>query len=282
MPADAIRAAKLPEGEAVPVLGQGTWYLGEGSRRRADEIAALRLGINLGMFLIDTAEMYGDGAAEELVGEAIAGRRDEVFLVSKVLPENATRNGTVAACDRSLERLRTDQIDLYLLHWRGSVPLAETLAGFEALIRAGKIRYWGVSNFDLADMMEFRALRGGRAAATDQVLYNLTRRGIEWELLPWCRELALPIMAYSPIEQARLLRHPVLQDVAARHGATAAQVALAWVLRHKDVIAIPKASDPRHVEENRAALDLRLSTQDLADLDRAFPPPAGPRPLEMI
>ncbi|MCE3246758.1 MAG: oxidoreductase [Geminicoccaceae bacterium] len=282
MPADVIRAAKLPEGEAVPVLGQGTWYLGEGSRRRADEIAALRLGIDLGMFLIDTAEMYGDGAAEELVGEAIAGRRDEVFLVSKVLPENATRNGTVAACERSLERLRTDQIDLYLLHWRGPVPLAETLAGFEALIRAGKIRYWGVSNFDLADMMELRALRGGRAAATDQVLYNLTRRGIEWELLPWCRELGVPIMAYSPIEQGRLLRHPVLQDVAARHGATAAQVALAWVLRHKDVIAIPKASDPRHVEENRAALDLRLSTQDLADLDRAFPPPAGPRPLEMI
>ncbi|MCC2663700.1 MAG: putative 2,5-didehydrogluconate reductase [Geminicoccaceae bacterium] len=222
MPADVIRAAKLPEGEAVPVLGQGTWYLGEGSRRRADEIAALRLGIDLGMFLIDTAEMYGDGAAEELVGEAIAGRRDEVFLVSKVLPENATRNGTVAACERSLERLRTDQIDLYLLHWRGPVPLAETLAGFEALIRAGKIRYWGVSNFDLADMMELRALRGGRAAATDQVLYNLTRRGIEWELLPWCRELGVPIMAYSPIEQGRLLRHPVLQDVAARHGATAA------------------------------------------------------------
>jgi diketogulonate reductase-like aldo/keto reductase len=282
MAEDGIRATKLPEGEAVPVLGQGTWYLGEGLRPRADEIAALRLGIDLGMFLIDTAEMYGDGAAEELVGEAIAGRRDEVFLVSKVLPHNATRNGTVAACDRSLERLRTDQIDLYLLHWRGSVPLTETLAGFEGLIRAGKIRYWGVSNFDVDDLRELRSTKGGAAAATDQVLYNLNRRGIEWDLLPWRRELGMPIMAYSPVEQGRLLRHPVLQEVAARHGATAAQVALAWVLRHSDMIAIPKAGNPRHVQENRAALDIRLSDRDLAELDGAFPPPAGPRPLEMI
>jgi diketogulonate reductase-like aldo/keto reductase len=282
MPEDGIRAAKLPEGEAVPVLGQGTWYLGEGLRPQADEIAALRLGLDLGMSLIDTAEMYGDGAAEKLVGEAIADRRDEVFLVSKVLPQNATRSGTVAACDRSLGRLRTERIDLYLLHWRGSVPLAETIDGFAALIRAGKIRHWGVSNFDVEDMRELRAVEGGAAAATDQVLYNLTRRGIEWDLLPWCRELGMPIMAYSPIEQGRLLRHPVLQEVAARHDATTAQVALAWVLRHADVIAIPKAGDPLHVQENRAALDVRLSERDLADLDRAFPPPAGPRPLEMI
>jgi diketogulonate reductase-like aldo/keto reductase len=282
MPADVVRATKLPSGEAVPVLGQGTWRLGEGLRPREDEIAALRLGLDLGMTLIDTAEMYGNGAAETLVGEAIAGRRDEVFLVSKVLPGNATASGTVAACDRSLRRLRTDQLDLYLLHWRGAVPLAETLDGFAALLRAGKIRYWGVSNFDVPDLEELRSLPGGREVATDQVLYNLSRRGIEWRLLFWCRELGLPIMAYSPIEQGRLLRNPVLQRVAARHGATAAQVALAWVLRHADVIAIPRAGNPAHVEENRGALDLRLTEQDLAELDRAFPPPTGPQPLEVI
>jgi diketogulonate reductase-like aldo/keto reductase len=282
MPADAIRATKLPSGEAVPVLGQGTWYLGEGLRPREVEIAALQLGLDLGITLIDTAEMYGNGAAETLVGEAIAGRRDEVFLVSKVLPGNATASGTVAACDRSLRRLRTEQLDLYLLHWRGPVPLVETLEGFAALIRAGKIRYWGVSNFDVPDLEELRALPGGREVATDQVLYNLARRGIEWQLMFWCRELGLPIMAYSPIEQGRLLRNPVLQSVAARHGATAAQVALAWVLRHPDVVAIPRAGNPEHVRENRGALDLQLTEQDLAELDRAFPPPSGPQPLEMI
>jgi len=282
MSADAVRATKLPSGEAVPVLGQGTWRLGEGLRPREDEIGALRLGLDLGMSLIDTAEMYGSGATETLVGEAIAGRRDEVFLVSKVLPGNATASGTVAACDRSLRRLRTEQLDLYLLHWRGPVPLAETLDGFAALIRAGKIRYWGVSNFDVPDLEELRSLPGGREVATDQVLYNLARRGIEWRLLFWCRELGLPIMAYSPIEQGRLLRNPVLQSVAARHGAKAAQVALAWVLRHADVIAIPRAGDPEHVRENRGALDLRLTEHDLAELDRAFPPPSRPQPLEMI
>jgi diketogulonate reductase-like aldo/keto reductase len=285
---DAIRVTKLPAGEAVPVLGQGTWYLGEGRRPRAEEIAALRLGIDLGMFLIDTAEMYGAGAAEELVGEAIAGRRDEVFLVSKVLPSHATAVGTVAACDRSLERLRTDQIDLYLLHWRGPIALAETLAGFEALIRAGKIRYWSVSNFDVPDLEELwstkggHSIKGGREMATDQVLYNLMRRGIEWDLMPWCRERDIPIMAYSPIEQGRLLDHPALHEVAARHGATPAQLALAWVLQHADVIAIPRSGRPEHVEENRAALDLRLTADDMAALDRAFPPPTGKRPLEMI
>ena len=279
---DAVRVTKLPEGEAMPVLGQGTWYLGEGLRPRAEEIAALRLGIDLGMTLIDTAEMYGNGATEELVGEAIAGRRDQVFLVSKVLPSHATATGTVAACDRSLRRLRTDQIDLYLLHWRGAVPLVETLEGFEALIRAVKIRYWGVSNFDVTDLEELRSTKGGREVATNQVLYNLSRRGIERDLLPWCRELGTPVMAYSPIEQGRLLGHPVLQSVAARHGATAAQVALAWVLRESDVITIPRSGRPEHVGENREALDLRLTAEDLAALDRAFPPPAGPRPLEMI
>jgi diketogulonate reductase-like aldo/keto reductase len=240
------------------------------------------------MFLIDTAEMYGAGAAEELVGEAIAGRRDKVFLVSKVLPSHATAVGTVAACDRSLERLRTDQIDLYLLHWRGPIALAETLAGFEALIRAGKIRYWGVSNFDVPDLEELwstkggHSIKGGREMATDQVLYNLMRRGIEWDLMPWCRERDIPIMAYSPIEQGRLLDHPALHEVAARHGATPAQLALAWVLQHADVIGIPRSGRPEHVEENRAALDLRLTADDMAALDRAFPPPTGKRPLEMI
>jgi diketogulonate reductase-like aldo/keto reductase len=282
MTAAAMRTTRLASGEAVPVLGQGTWYMGDDRRRRADEIAALLLGLDLGMTLIDTAEMYGNGAAEELVGEAIAGRRDEVFLVSKVLPGNATRSGTIAACERSLQRLGTDRLDLYLLHWRGGTPLKETLGAFETLAEAGKIRHFGVSNLDLADMEELWSQDGGVAAATDQVLYNLTRRGIERDLLPWCRERGVPIMAYSPIEQGRLLGHPELRAVAARQGATPAQAALAWVLRQDGVIAIPKAAVARHVRENRAALDLRLGEQDLAALDRAFPPPAGPRPLEML
>ena len=282
MSAASVRTARLPSGEAMPALGQGTWYMGDDPRRRADEIAALRLGLDLGMTLIDTAEMYGNGAAEELVAEAIAGRREEVFLVSKVLPGNATRRGTIAACERSLQRLRTDRLDLYLLHWRGGTPLQETLGAFATLVRAGKIRHFGVSNLGVSDLEELWSLEGGAAAATDQVLYNLTRRGIERDLLPWCRERGVPIMAYSPIEQGRLLRRPELQAVAARHGATPAQAALAWLLRHDDVIAIPKASDARHVRENRAALDLRLTAEDLAALDRAFPPPTGPRPLEML
>ncbi|HKW52904.1 MAG TPA: aldo/keto reductase, partial [Stellaceae bacterium] len=226
-----MRFLRLPSGDEVPVLGLGTWGMGEARRRRSDEAAALRLGLDLGMTLIDTAEMYGEGGAEEVVGQAIAGRRDEVFLVSKVYPHNATRQGTIAACERSLKRLGTDRLDLYLLHWRGAVPLAETLGGFAALKRAGKIRHYGVSNFGVSDMEELWSLPGGTETATNQVLYNLTRRGIEWALLPWCRERRVPIMAYSPIEQGRLLTKRALKTIATRRGATPAQIALAWLLR---------------------------------------------------
>lgn len=278
----AIPIVTLPSGETIPALGQGTWAMAERPARRAAEIAALRLGLDLGLSLIDTAEMYADGAAESLVAEAIAGRRDEVFLVSKVLPQNATRRGTLAACERSLKRLRTDRIDLYLLHWRGSVPLAETLAAFAELRRAGKIRHWGVSNLDINDMAELTGHAGGEACATNQLLYNLTRRGIEHDLLPWCRQRRMPVMAYSPIEQGRLLKHKSLAAIAARHGASPAQVALAWLTRQDGVIAIPKAGSVEHVREDRAALDVTLSPQDLTELDHAFPPPRGPRPLEML
>jgi diketogulonate reductase-like aldo/keto reductase len=279
----ATRTTTLPSGEMIPVLGQGTWHMAEDPRRRADEIATLRLGIDLGMTLIDTAEMYADGGTEELVGRAIEGRREEVFLVGKVLPHHATRRGTVEACDRSLMRLDVDTIDLYLLHWPGTIPLEETLDAFDALIGTGKIRYWGVSNFDVADLEELVDLTGGEQVATDQVLYNLNRRGIEFDLLPWCRRSGLPVMAYSPIEQGRLLRHPGLLSVAARHpGVTPAQVALAWVLRQDGVCAIPRAGKPAHVRENRAALDIGLTSQDLADLDRAFPPPTHKQPLAML
>jgi diketogulonate reductase-like aldo/keto reductase len=272
----------LPSGEAIPVLGQGTWQIGDNRARRADEIKALRTGLDLGMTLIDTAEMYGDGAAEELVAEAITGRRDEVFLVSKVLPQNATRQGTIQACEHSLKRLKTDRLDLYLLHWRGSVPLSETIAGFEQLTKAGKMRCWGVSNFDTNDMEELVALSGGKAVATNQVLYNLTRRGIETDLAPWSRQRKIPLMAYSPIEQGRLLHHAALRNIAERHGATPARVALAWVLRQPGVCVIPKAGSPEHVRDNHAALALNLSADDLAQLDAAFPPPARKVPLEMI
>ncbi|MNR82323.1 putative oxidoreductase [compost metagenome] len=277
-----MRKTKLPSGLAVPVLGQGTWYMGDEAHRRNDEIASLRQGLDLGMTLIDTAEMYGDGASEKLVGAAIAGRRDEVFLVSKVLPSNASRSGTIAACERSLRRLGTDCIDLYLLHWRGRTSFAETIAAFEALQDAGKIRYWGVSNMDVDDMREIARAPGGDAMATNQVLYNLTRRGIEYDLLPQAQERGLPLMAYSPIEQGRLTEFPEVQDIAERHGVTPAQVALAWVLRQEGVIAIPKASTPAHVRENRAALDLQLTAEDLDELDAMFPPPDGPESLEMI
>ena len=278
----AVRTVRLPSGRTVPALGQGTWKMAEDTRHRKDEIAALRLGLDLGMTLIDTAEMYADGESETLVGEAIADRRDEVFLVSKVPPENATRRGTVAACERSLKRLRTDRIDLYLLHWRGSPPLEDTVAAFDMLARDGKIGAWGVSNFDASEMEDLVALPGGAKVATNQVLYNLSRRGIEYDLMPWCLQHHIPIMAYSPIEQGRLLTNAALRAIAARHGATPAQIALAWVLRHNGVIVIPKTGDASHVRDNRAALDIELTPADIADLDRAFPPPKRPRRLEML
>jgi len=277
-----VQRVSLPNGETVPVLGQGTWYMAEDRSRRSDEVKALRLGLDLGLTLVDTAEMYADGAAETLVGEAISGRRDEVFLVSKVLPGHASRRDMVRACERSLKRLGTDRLDLYLLHWRGSVPLNETLHGFRALKDSGLIRHWGVSNFDLDDLQELADLTSETEIAANQVLYNLGRRGIEYDLMPWCRERGLPIIAYSPIEQGRLTTHAAVEQVAARQGVTSAEVALAWVLRQPGVIAIPKAADPDHVAANRRALDLRLSADDLAELDRAFPPPSTPQPLEML
>ena len=277
-----IRTTTLPAGEAVPILGQGTWKMGEDARRRADEVNALKLGLDLGVTLIDTAEMYASGGAEEVVAEAIAGRRAETFLVSKVLPSNASRAGVQRACENSLKRLRTDRIDLYLLHWPGSVPLTETVAAFEALKKAGKIRHWGVSNFDTDEMRELASLPSGANVQTNQVLYNLVRRGIEFDLAPWSRQHGIPLMAYSPVEQGALARNARLDAVAARHDATPAQIALAWVMHQDGVIAIPKASSQEHVRQNVAALDIRLSGEDLADLDRAFPPPTRKRGLEMI
>jgi diketogulonate reductase-like aldo/keto reductase len=277
-----ILTTPLPSGEPIPVFGLGTWMMGENEKKRADEIAALKLGLDLGATLIDTAEMYGDGEAESIVGDAIAGRRDGLFIVSKVLPENAARKDTVAACERSLKRLRTDRIDLYLLHWRGSTPLQHTLDAFIQLQREGKIRHWGVSNFDTDDMEELVALPGGDACATNQVLYNLKRRRIEYDLVPFCSARNIPIMAYSPIEQGRLLGVSVLKTVAERHGVTPAQVALAWLLGKPATIVIPKATNPAHVRENFAALDLTLTDDDLAILDRAFPPPQKKYALEML
>ena len=272
----------LPDGESAPAYGQGTWHMGESRSRFADEAAALKLGIDLGITLIDTAEMYGNGVAEEIVAEAAKGRRDELFIVSKVLPYNASRNSTIDACERSLKRLKTDRIDLYLLHWRGSYPFAETLAAFDKLKQQGKIRHHGVSNFDRNDMEEWSRIAGGETVASNQILYNLARRGPEWEVLPWCRKRNISIMAYSPIEQGRMLGHKALGEVAARHGATSAQVALAWLLRQDGMIVIPKASRQEHVRENLGALDLKLTQQDLADLDRAFPPPKGRTSLGML
>lgn len=277
----ATGVIELPSGRTMPVLGQGTWYLGERPARRRDELAALRTGLDLGMTMIDTAEMYGAGAAEDLVGEAITGRRADVFLVDKVLPSNASRTGTVQACRRSLRRLGVDHIDLYLLHWRGAHPLAETIEAFAELVDAGDIGQWGVSNFDLSDMRELLEA-GGTACTTNQILYNLTRRGPEYDLLPWLRERRIPVMAYSPIEQGRLLGHPRVAEIAARHGATPAQVALAWLLRQERVAAIPRSSNPEHTRANAGARDLHLTDEDAAALDTAFPPPAGPHPLEML
>jgi diketogulonate reductase-like aldo/keto reductase len=272
----------LPGGERVPALGQGTWHMGESRRRMAEEAAAVRAGIELGMTLIDTAEMYGNGGAEEMVARAAEGLRDDLFIVSKVYPHNASRTGVVAACERSLERLRTDRIDLYLLHWRGSIPLAETLEGFERLLRDGKIRHYGVSNFDRSDMEEWVGLRGGESVAADQVLYNLSRREPEWDLLPWCRKRGIAIMAYTPLGQGSVLRDRTLADIARRRNATLAQVALAWLLRQEGMIVIPKAARLEHVRDNRGALGVVLTEEDLSALDRSFPPPQGKSSLGML
>jgi len=272
----------LPSGEPVPALGQGTWNMGDDRATRAEEIAALRHGLDLGLTLIDTAEMYGSGRSESLVAEAIAGRRDECFLVSKVLPDNATRRGTAAACETSLKRLKTDRLDLYLLHWRGGVPFAETLAALLALQQAGKIRHYGVSNLDLDEMREWCALPGGAGTATNQVLYNLTRRGIEWDLLPWLRERGIPVMAYSPLEQARLVGNAKFAAYAKTQGLTPAQLALAWLLANDDVIVIPKSGSRARVAENAAAREFVLTAAQRTELDRLFPPPKKARALEML
>jgi aldehyde reductase len=277
-----VKTVALPGGERVPAYGQGTWFMGDDRAKRAEEIATLRLGIDLGATLIDTAEMYGDGRAEQLVGAAIAGRRDEVFLVSKVLPHNATRRGTIAACEQSLKRLQSDRIDLYLLHWRGGVPFTETLAALAELKTAGKIRHYGVSNLDLDDLREMWPLAGGAGIATNQLLFNLGRRGIEWDLLPWLRERHVPVMAYSPLEQARLLNDSKLAAFARDNAMTPAQAALAWLLAADDVIVIPKSGRRERLRENLGALDHALSAAQLAELDRLFPPPRAARALEML
>jgi diketogulonate reductase-like aldo/keto reductase len=276
-----MNTIRFPDGTHVPALGQGTWMMAERPAQRAAELAALRAGVDLGLTLIDTAEMYADGESERLVGEALRGLREQVFLVSKAYPHNASRQRLPQACEASLKRLGTDRLDLYLLHWRGRVPLAETVEAMEDLVAAGKIRRWGVSNLDTPDLEALLTV-GGAACATDQVLYNLTRRGPEYDLLPWLADRGLPVMAYSPIEQGRLLENVTLRELAAGLGATPAQVALAWVLRQDHVLAIPKAGRVAHVQENRAAADLRLSASDLAALDATFPRPTKRRPLEML
>ena len=279
---DPIPTVTLPSGIDIPALGLGTWQMGEVKARANDEIDSLRLGLDLGMTLIDTAEMYGEGGAERIVGKALEDRRDEVFLVSKVYPWNASRTGTIAACEASLKRLGTDRLDLYLLHWRGEHPLADTVSAFEQLKAAGKIGAWGVSNFDTADMEELLTVPQGENCAVNQVLYNLSRRGIEYDLLPWCQSRGIPVMAYSPIEQGRLVHHPELIRIAKAYQATPAQVALAFILERDGVVAIPKSSNLRRVRENRDAVDLDISDEDWAALDAAFPPPAGKTALDML
>lgn len=294
-----MKKIELPDGERVPALGQGTWRMGENKSAHSDEVAALRLGIDLGMTLIDTAEMYGEGEAEKIVAEAIDGQRDRVFVVTKVYPHNASSTELPKACDRSLKRLRIEVIDLYLLHWRGDIPLEETVETFEKLRDAGKIRRWGVSNFDVDDMKELLSIENGTNCATNQVLYNLEHRQIEFHLLPFVHQQStlnyqLTLMAYSPVGHGRgLLKNETLKKIAKRHdttchvgasreGWTSAQIALAWVLRQDGVIAIPKASNETHVRENAEAAKIRLTKQDFADIDREFPPPKSRRPLPML
>lgn len=277
-----LPAVSFPDGASVPALGLGTWKMGEDPTRAAREVAALALGRDLGMTLVDTAEMYADGGAERVVAQAIAGHRDRMFVVSKVYPHNAGRKSAVTACERSLKRLRIERLDLYLLHWRGRIPLAETVAAFERLRADGKITRWGVSNFDTADMRELFAFAEGRRCATNQVLYHLAERGIEWELLPWMRARRVPVMAYSPLAQGSLLQRPALAQIARRLGVTPAQVALRWLLRAPDVIAIPESADAGHVRGNHGAVSVALDDAALVALDTAFPPPTGPAPLSMI
>jgi diketogulonate reductase-like aldo/keto reductase len=279
-----MRTVTLPGGETVPALGQGTWYMGERRGEATREADALRLGIDLGMTLIDTAEMYASGGAEQVVATATAGIRDRVFIVSKVLPQNASRSGIPAACQRSLQRLRTDRIDLYLLHWRGGHPLAETVAAFEALKAAGKIRYWGVSNLDTDDMRELLGVPGGPACAANQVLYHPDSRGIEFDLLPWCADHKIPIMAYSPLGHhvRKLLGSSALQTVARRHNATPAQVAIAWGMRTGNVISIPKAADAAHVRENAGAAAIELTAEDLTAIDATHRPPSRKMGLDLL
>ena len=274
-----MKTVRLPDGERVPALGQGTWRMGENKSAYADEVAVLRLGIDLGMTLIDTAEMYGEGGAEKVVADAIDGQYDRVFVVTKVYPHNASRTGLPKACERSLKRLRIDAIDLYLLHWRGDTLLAETVEAFEQLRSAGKIRRWGVSNFDLEDMKELKGL----PCSTNQVLYHVGERGIEFDLLPWSQKNKIPIMAYSPVGHGRgLLNNVTLKKIAKRHDATPAQIAVAWVLRQPGVIAIPKASGQTHVRANAQSIEIELTNNDLSEIDRAFPPPRSKQPLPML
>ena len=276
-----MRQVALRNGTRVPALGLGTWKMGEDVRQRAQEVRALQTGIDLGATLIDTAEMYGSGRAEEVVAAAIKGRRDGIYVVSKVLPQNASRSGTVKACEASLKRLKTDHIDLYLLHWRGSVPFAETMAGFDDLMQAGKIRGFGVSNLDVKEMQEWLAVSRGSKTIANQVMYSIDSRGIDYDLVPWCLERRIAVMAYCPLAQGAIPRNAVIGKVAERHKATPAQIMLAWVLRHEHVIAIPKSSKPERVRENVAAADIMLSAEDLMDLDREFPPPRKAQPLAM-
>ncbi len=266
----------------VPVLGQGTWNMGEKASKKAEELKVIRRGIELGLTVIDTAEIYGEGRSEILVGEAVKGMREDVFLISKVAPSHATQRGTHTACENSLKRLKTDYLDLYLLHWRGRVPLEETICALQELQKEGKIKQWGVSNMDIADMEEIYALPEGNNCATNEILYNLTRRGIEYDLLPWCQKNQLPLIAYSPIEQGRLLNHSGLKAIADRHSATPSQIALAWVCRQPDVMAIPQTSSLEHLEENAKSLSIRLTEQDLSELNRYFPAPTQKIRLQMI
>ncbi len=277
-----MKTVTLPDATKLPALGIGTWRMGENASARTDEIAAIRYAMDQGITLIDTAEMYGEGGAEEVLGEAMTGQREKLFIVSKVYPHNASHDGVITACERSLKRLGTGHIDLYLLHWPGSIPLAETISGFEHLKDTGKIRYWGVSNFAIDRMQELAALEAGNHCAANQVLYHLGMRGIEWDLLPWCNARTMPVMAYSPLGQGEILDHPALAKIASKHEVAPATIAIAWTLRDNNVISIPKSSQPAHLDQNLAALEVSLDTSDLAALDGAFPPPDAPEPLHMI